>query len=888
MDHSKKELSYPVLKVKLNAPVLHTPFIVRQNLIRALDEGFVAPFHFTLVSAPPGYGKTTLVVKWLQSSGIPFAWVTLDKSDNNPVRFLKYISEALKTINEETGSSIESLMSAPQLPSAELTGSIISHALSSVENNFCLVLDDYHLINNNAIHEIIQFLLKSKPKMLYLIILTREDPPFLLSHLRVRNQLTDIRINDLKFSLEEAARFFEIIIGMKLPMNLITQLNEKAEGWAAGLQLAALSLKDLSPAEQAQFIKDFSGTNRYIIDYLIEEVLQYEEEDVQQFLYKTAILDRFCADLCDHLTDRTDSKKVLSQLENENLFILSLDTQNLWYRYHHLFADFLKSRTLNIDYKELFKKASSWFEKNGAIDEAVKYILLSGDHESALKLIKKDVGRIFQNGEIITLLNWLEALPRHMIEQDAELSLYGCWALFFSNNINKLSRLIEMIEDKISGEESLNRGRLLSLKSWLANLQAKPETSVLAQQALQSINNKDLFFKSLTLLPLGHSKYRAGLTQESIKTLMEAYQISEEIENFFTAAITLHNLVFILNEYGQRNKAEELCINLLNKLIERYGELSPIIGLIYIPLAVVYYEANQLDKARELAEKGLALCRDLHMDYILVEKAEITFILILIAKGNIEEALAILNDIEFYDKSNIISTSVENIRMIKSEMAIKNGNLQEAKEWLDYITFPEIKQPLVQYEREYLVYSKILIYNNALAEADKLLNTLFQYAKAGERNRRLISIYIQYALFYKKKNMENEALNALSEAVKLADKENYQRAFLDEGEAIIKMLPKVKKVAPGFVNLLIFSSRTLNARIDAQSRKDDNSYLIISRRERDVLKLISEGLSNNEIGAKLFISPGTVKWHINNIFAKLDVKKRTQAIIEARKRELIP
>jgi LuxR family maltose regulon positive regulatory protein len=439
-------VTIPLLTTKFYIPTLCPNLVPRLPLVERLDQGLQHGHRLALISAPAGFGKTTLVTEWLYSkapniSSRSIAWLALDEGDNDPARFFTYLIAALQQIDEHIGLAAQSLLGAPQLPSFEALTTLIINDIEAT-SPFVLVLDDYHLIHTALIHEVLAFLVEHQPPQMHLCLVTREDPPFALPRLRVRGQITEIRAHDLRFTVQEAATFLNQVLNLVLDADSVAALETRTEGWVAGLQMAALSMQ--SRDDPAGFIAAFSGSNRHIIDYLADEVLNQQPSEIRDFFRQTSILERLNAPLCDALTERENSDKVLKQLEQANLFIVPLDDQRKWYRYHQLFADFLRTELVPEQAARLHLRAARWFETQDLLPEAVNHILAyaaaTGDTLEAVQMITQAGNRALSDGAVITLLSWLDALPDEIVRASSWLAAYKAWCLLMTGQPDLVSR----------------------------------------------------------------------------------------------------------------------------------------------------------------------------------------------------------------------------------------------------------------------------------------------------------------------------------------------------------------------------------------------------------------------------------------------------------------
>jgi len=433
-----------LLKTKLYAPRPHPAPVLRPHLLVRLDDGLRLGRRLTLVAAPAGYGKTTLATQWLRQAGRPFAWLSLDEGDNDPIRFVTYLAAAVSSVaGEGAGRSLRDLATNPPLPPGETLAALVINDLVDAPAPFTLVLDDYHTINTDLIHQLVQTLVEHGPPAFHLVLATRVDPPLPLSRWRARGQLTELRASDIQFSQAETGQFLNECMQLSLEHDLVEALQNRTEGWPAGLQLAALSLQGRSRAGATAFIQAFRGSHRHIIDYLMDEVLGQQDEPVRRFLCRTAVLDRLCAPLCDALTGRTNSKALLARLEQANLFLVPLDEERHWYRYHHLFADVLQTELTVDEARELHLAAARWHAEHGTLSDAVRHGLASGDGAEAARLVGLAAAEALHGGQAGTLLAWIDRLPAPTLQASPELLVYRAWAFFMAGRLTEAAAAAE-------------------------------------------------------------------------------------------------------------------------------------------------------------------------------------------------------------------------------------------------------------------------------------------------------------------------------------------------------------------------------------------------------------------------------------------------------------
>jgi LuxR family maltose regulon positive regulatory protein len=886
---SEAPLKTPLIRTKLSPPKSRATLVERAEINRKLDEILRQPPFFVLVSAPPGYGKTISIVDWLNRSSVPFAWLTLDRADNDPARFIVYLITALQRVSKNLGRAAKSILAAPQLDSPELLMSSLIEDISRISKPFCLVLDDSHTIRSSLIHKVVQFLLDNQPPSLNLMVLTREDPPLSFARIRAQNLMVELRVSELRFTREETSSFFRSTMEIEIEDEIIEVLDRRVEGWAAGLQLIALSIQSHGVESTKAILENFGGSSRYVIDYFIEEVLKHQSESERDFLLKTGILDRFCPELCDSLTGRGDAQKILREMEEGNYFLVSLDDERKWFRYHSLFADVLRMQIDKSETPELYKKAVRWFEGNDLIAEAVKYAILSRDGRETVRLISKGSRWALLNGRYVTLLGWISSLPEDEVRRNTELSVYRAWSLFLTGQIDLAADSLSELENiLLNRKEDKNKGRFMSLKAWIRYSHGEQMDPELARGAFQLLGEGDSFFSVFTMMAVGYVLYGEGSTSESQKLFRKTYYRSKQLGNLPIAACALHNAASVLLQQGRRREAEALCLQEMNLLVETFGDLTPVASIICIPMAEICYLANDLKRAEELALEAAESCRQFDLNYLLLETGERILAMTKLAVGNVEEALSVIYDYRKGPKRHQTYTTGCKMDALEADIATGQGNVELAERWARSRCLSFSQEPGPWSVQEHISFVRLLLAQHRTKEAEALLVRLADEIERIERFGRLIEVRILQAITLREQGRAEEALEILERAVLLADKEDCLRPFLDEGQHLSKLLARLRHISPRFIDEILDGYRLRSESSLGKIRQSGRGDLeALSRREREVLKCISEGLSNTEISDKLFISLGTVKWHINNIFSKLDVRSRTQATVRARDLGLI-
>lgn len=522
-----------LLDTKLHMPSVRQNHISRDILNKKLDEGLDKEHKIFLVSAPAGYGKTTLISGWLSRVDYKYTWLSLDEYDNDPLKFISYLLAAVRKINKRFGLMIEDLMSAPKLPGAETVGLYMARELEQVQEPFILVFDDYHVINNTYINELLQRLLDSiSPR---LVIITRKEPSLALSRRRVEDKITELNSTDLKFTSSEIRGFFSRYFNLVFDDDMLKIVENQTEGWAAGMQLTGLSIKKMEKTQAKSFMKEFNGNNKFITDYLMDEVLKSQEEQIRVFLNRTCALKKFNGELCDAVTGIKDSRKIIKRLETENLFIISLDDTHTWYRYHQLFSEFL-STGLDEDLKaEICRKASSWCKKHGFIEEALEYALEAKDAEAVANLVKDNAMKLFLKGELMTLLSWIKLVAAIKKEKESTLEIYKAWCLLLTGEIDEANIVIDSLEYIAENSNNpLLAGIVKAFAPFILNSEDNERSLKDAEEALASMKDKHEFFYYTALVALGHAN---GLNGHSGKAADLHSKVQEAVRRKGTVSL---------------------------------------------------------------------------------------------------------------------------------------------------------------------------------------------------------------------------------------------------------------------------------------------------------------------------------------------------------------
>jgi LuxR family transcriptional regulator, maltose regulon positive regulatory protein len=910
-----------LLKTKLFIPPSRTHLVIRPRLIKRLDDGM--NYKLTLISAPAGFGKTTLVSSWINkleqvhpgAENIKVCWISLDKRDNDAIIFWQYVVAAFQTISPAIGEIVKTMLNsmsafATQVIITMLINEIVEHHQGDRQSqSVILILDDYHLINNQDIHASLNFFLDHLPHFMHLIITTRADPPLQLSYRQGRSEVNQIRAAELSFNTEESVEFLNTQMGLELSQNDILTLENHTEGWITGLQLAAISLQD-QPNKQ-EFVSSFAGDDRYIADYLIDQVLQYQPSHIQDFLLQTSILNQLSAPICKTLTGKDDSQKILNQLENDNLFLSPLDNRREWFRYHSLFADLLKARLRTVynedQISELHLQASEWYEIGGELIEAIDHAILGGAHSQAAQLIQQHSEEIFKQSQLNTLANWMQVLPQNVRESKPVLNMIYAWTLLALGQTKKTEDCLMEIQ-KVIGLAAVDisshtlasldanvRGALLeilTIRSVLAiNRFDIPKTLELCQivepwltdNEQPHLFNPVLSLRTVILFNLGLAYEFSGDGFAAETAFQEAATLSIEQENIHILPVAISHLGQLQVLQGQLHQAKNTYQQALKSGGKITGKHSPIAGIAEIGLGNLYYEWNDLEQSYHHHKAGLELGKQWNHSEILLA-GYLGLALLEKAKGNFTGAFELLQELESILIDNQAHMLLPAVNVFRARLWTYQGNITEANQWLKRADLRLDAKLTYLQESDYITYARILVARQQWDDADKLILRLLKFADSGNRNTRIVELLILQSLIQKGQNQLHLAGETLSRALKIAEPEGYMRIFLDEGPAVATLLFQLvaNEAVSSYAREILRAFGALE--IESQKEEVSHSDLIepLSDREIEVLQYLAEGFSNREVAQKLTISLSTVKTHTRNIYGKLGVNSRTQAIAQAR------
>jgi LuxR family maltose regulon positive regulatory protein len=910
----------PILATKLYVPPPRPKVVLRPRLIERLNEGLDR--RLTLICAPAGFGKTTLLSEWVAGCGRPIAWLSLDEGDGDPSRFLAYLVAALQTIAADIGEGVLGALQSPRPPPTESILTTLLNEITTVPDDFVLVLDDYHVVDARPVDDALAFLIEHLPPRMLLVISTREDPNLPLARLRGRGQLSELRAADLRFTPSEASEFLNRAMGLDLSAEDISALETRTEGWIAGLQLAALSMRGRE--DVPEFIRAFAGDNRYIVDYLVEEVLQRQPERIRSFLLRTSILDRLSGPLCDAVTDQEEGNVLLETLERGNLFVVPLDDKRHWFRYHHLFAEVLSAHLMTEQPDQastLHRRASEWYEHNGSAADAIRHALAAKDFERAADLVELAVPAMRRSRQEAALLGWLKALPNELVHARPVLSVDYAGALLQGGELEGVEARLrdaerwldttavmrERPEAPSAGMVVMDEEEFRRLPGSIAVHRAGqalalgdvPETVTYARRALDLVPEDDYFRRGAAAAILGLASWTSGDLEAAHRSYADGMASLQKAGNISDAVGGALALADIRIAQGRLREAMRTYEHALQLATAQGDPVMRGTADMYVGMSELHREHDDLHAATQ---------------HLLRSKAQgehtggppnpyrwpVAMARILEAQGDLDGALDLLQEAERLYVSDF-SPNVRPVAALKTRVWVAQGRLGEALGWARERGLCAHDDLSYLREFEHITLARVLLARcksdreeRSIHETMGLLERLLQAAEEGGRMGSVIEILVLRALAHEAQGHGPPALVPLERALTLAEPEGYVRIFVDEGRPMAQLLSEA--AAHG---IMPYYTARLMAIFEAEKQKsEDESHLLhtlpaqsliepLSQRELEVLHLIAQGLSNREISERLFLAVITVKGHNRNIFRKLQVRRRTEAIARARELGLL-
>jgi len=894
----------PLLETKLYIPQPRSDLVRRDHLLDRLNKNIDKKL--TLISAPAGFGKTTLLSEWISLCEIQAVWISLDKGDSDPTQFIQYLIAAFQSINVNVGRAASSMLQSSQKPPIESIMINLIKEVSDISNNCVIVLDDYHAIDTKQIHNIVEMLIDYLPMQLHLVIATRVDPPLSLARLRGRNQLAELRAADLSFTCSETTVFLNEMMNLELSSQEISVLETRTEGWVTGLQLAALSIQGRD--DISEFVKTFAGDDRHIVDYLVEEVLNQQAQPIQDFLVQTCILNRLSGPLCEFVTGQKNGQEMLADLERANLFIFPLDNKRCWYRYHHLFADLLHARLRQSKRKkeaELHMRAAEWFARNKLVAEAVEHTISAGNYEQAARLVEQNTFGLLSQGKLNTLLKWIRTLPKEVARRRPWLCIYQAWALCFAGQFNDVAPLLKDAERCMhlsASKQDSNLGDIVQ-QEMMGNIAAiQAHISVLigdfhqaieyANLAIETLPKSSLFPCSVAHWALGIGNYLNGDIEIARHSCAEVVKLGRAMDNVWTTVTGLTDLASVHQIQGQLSQTATLCREALQLATECGAQSLGYMGRVEAKLADVLYEQNELVAAKnyltDSIEKAHRWKNPNHFVYSYCLLA-----LVLRAQGNLKGSFDVLMEADHIrGKFPILPVLESMLEKCNVRLWLSQKNMKPIEHWAEENDIKDAKRNDASFKipkdkkQMLITLARVFI---AMDNADKALNILKHLGGDAESEKRigvLIEILILQVLALQALNKKTSALKVLERALALAEPGGYVRVFVDEGPSIAILLEKLLNdkagVSRAYVNKLLSAFQ-----VDKLIQTQDGLVEQLSERELEVLRLIAAGLSNRRISEELYISLSTAKTHLRNIYGKLNVHSRTKAIVKAKELALL-
>jgi LuxR family maltose regulon positive regulatory protein len=882
-------MSTPILATKLYIPPPRPQVVLRPRLVGHLDEGLHR--RLTLICAPAGFGKTTLLSEWIATLPQPAAWLSLDEGDKDPTRFLAYLVTALQTIENSIGEGVLGMLQSTQPTPTESVLTALLNEITTVPDDFVLVLDDYHLIDSRPVDDAIAFLIEHLPPRMHLVIVTREDPQLPLARLRVWGQLTELRATDLRFTRDEAAEFLKGFMNLDLSAEDIAALETRTEGWIAGLQLAAISMQGHEDA--TDFIRSFTGSHHFVLDYLVEEVLGQQPESVQTFLLRTSILGRMCGPLCDAvlLDPSASGQETLEYIEHANLFIVPLDEERRWYRYHHLFADLLRQRLHQSTASstedegrgvaELHSRASVWYEDNGLEIEAFHHAAAADDVERTARLVEGEGMPLIFRGAAAPVLNWLESLPATVMNAMPTLWLMYATSLFFDGQIAAVEPKLQAAETALQGTEPDDEardliGRVASMRATLAIITHDAETIIAqSRRALEFLRPDNLPVRTATTYTLGYAYQLQGDRAAARQAYTEVLSFGRS-DPMYTIAATLS-----LGQVQEADNELPPATRTYKRVVQLAGDPPwPIACEAHVGLARIFYQWDDLDAAEQHGQQCLQLTRQMESTDTFVSY-EVFLARLKLAQGDVPGATAVLDEAEEFLRQHDFMFRMPDVAAAQVLTLLHQGNLAAAADLAETYELP------ISRARVHLAQGDP---SAALATLEPLV---WRVEAKGWEDEQLKVVVLQ-AVAHHAHGEKDEALQALDDALALAKPGGFIRIFVDEGMPMAQLLSE----AAAYGIMPDYTSRLLDVFEAEEEKSEDKSHphpassdqpLIepLSQRELEVLQLIAQGLSNREISQRLFLALDTVKGHNRKIFGKLEIHTRTEAIARARELGLL-
>lgn len=941
----------PLLRTKLSPPLTPPEFVHRPRLVAQINRGIRGPL--TLLSAPAGFGKTHLLVEWAMQSPLPVAWLTLDQEDNDLVRFYRYFISALQEIDPQCGDEALDFIHATKGGSLDVALTLLLNEFSALSQEVVLVIDEFNVVESPAILHSLTYLIKHLPGRMHLVIASRVDPELDLPYLRAKRWVTEITEDDLRFTVDEVSLFFNQTMGLQLPPETVRALEQRTEGWITALQMAAISLR--SQQDPDALLAGFHGDAHYLVDFLAEEVLDRQPEQIRRFLLRTSILDVLSGPLCEAVVDPAapagTGARLLDTLEHANLFIAPLDQQHEWFRYHRLFADFLRhieDETEAALVPVLHRRAAAWFVEHGNLEEAFRHALATGDEDWAAGVIEKNSSALIKTGDLHSLIHWIEQLPIPAVRQRPLLSLVYVWGLIASYQLDQAKSWLDDLEYTLEEEEPREAQALppghpahpRQVKGWVAMTRYNlalvsgdlQKAAAYSEMALKFLDEDNLFTQSLVALDESMYYVLLGDTAKAIEKLRWAANLSRRSNNLLGRVVANAQIAEMQAMQGHLSQALATLRKVQSMTLGPDGRPLPLAAIADSTIGEILRE-RELPEARQYLERSANLAESVWSLNSL--DSMVSLARLLQSQGDYagsQKLIAAASRLALSTESSRWDDTF--VTALAARLALMRGDLEEASQWLGRSGLLDPSAELSPENYLYDVFEFLLLTQvryflalgrqsgdrGLLRKALELLQSILPQVERYERVTSRIELLVLQSLVEAALGDQDLAVRTLLGALALGEPEDYRRIFLDEGGPVADLLERclqaqrsTKQVAgplpsPGYIESLLSSleggreERTLSAQdgsrgqapaVESQAESGyavtgDGESVMLSAREIEVLKLIADGKSNQEISEQLFLALNTVKRHAYNIYAKLGVGKRTQAVSKARQLGLIP
>jgi len=887
----------PILRTKFYIPPTRSEWVSRPNLIEQLHAGL--HHKLTLISAPAGFGKTTLLSAWIASIARPVAWVSLDEGDNDPARFWTYVVTALQTIKADIGQAALAMLRSPQLPAIEPLLVQLINEIAAIPECLVLVLDDYHTIQAPAIHEALTFLLDHLPPQMHLVVASRADPPLPIALYRGRGEVTELRQADLRFTLDEAIAFLTQVTGLNLTIDEVAALTTRTEGWISGLQMAAISMRGRDAEHIPDFVAALTGSHEYIADYLSDQVFSQQSENVRAFLLQTSILDHMTGPLCDAVTGQSGGQQALERLKTTNLFVVSLDDERRWFRYHHLFASLLRQRLQQTQpdiMPDLHRRASAWYEHNGFLVEAVRHALQADDLDRVEWLVAQRVLAMIYHGELATLIGWLEALPTQTVRCRSWLCVAYAWVRAYSGRSGSIEAMLRDAERALGNvHEAVERrhiaGHIAAIRAYLSIMRREvSRAAALARESLDCLPEGDLMVRSFAMEVAAVALRMSGDLVAAVQTTAEAITVAQAAGADYIAVDACCDLARLQMARGRLREAAATCqdaLRLVEGAVGRRGWPLPITGYVLAHISLILHERNDLSKALRHAQDSIEACRRWG------EKNYLCFAYAVMARSflSMGDAVNALNAIQQARQATAHPVpSVDSLLAVQeTQIRLVQGDIAAARRCVQRIGL-SVDGALEFYRyQEYHLLVRIHIACGELEDALALLVRLLELTEAAGATGLMIGVLVQQALALQAQGQNDRAQKALSRALELAEPEGYVRTFIDEGKPMVELLKRAlaQDISTSYVHTLLAAWESGMGGPEPILSPRKGLIEPLSEREIEVLRLLTTHMSRAEIADQLYVSPNTIRFHLKNIYSKLGVHSRSDAVQRAEELNLL-